>query len=90
MDSCIHKDWSNNCTIVILRLRRGWILPSRPPQRPLAVCDPMVCSVVSPLLRWNQIPVCLEEANLLLQSDLHENAHEVVQFTDCFGALVCS
>ena len=36
-------------------------------------------------------PVCLEEANLLLpQSDLHENAHEVVQFTDYFGAQVCS
>ena len=26
------------------------------------------------------------EANLLLlQSDLHDNVHEVVQFTDCFG-----
>ena len=84
MDSCIHKDLSNNCTIVILR--RGWILPGRPPQRPLVVCDPMVCSVVSPLLRWNQIPVSLEEVNLLLQSDLHENVHEVLQFTDCFGA----
>ena len=82
MDSCIYKDWSNNYTIVILHLRRGWILPSRPSQRPLAVCDPMVFSVVSPLLRWNQIPVSLEETNLLLQLDLHENAHEVLQFTD--------
>ena len=36
-------------------------------------------------------PVCLKEANLLLpQSDLHENAHEVVQFTDYFDAQVCS
>ena len=59
-------------------LRRDWILPGRPPQCPVVGCYPMVCSVVSPLLRWNQIPVSLEEANLLLQLDLHENTHEVL------------
>ena len=70
-------------------LRRGWIFPGRPPQCPLVGCHLMVCSVVSPVQRWNHFLVRLE-ANLLLQLDLHENAHEVVQFTDCFGAQLCS
>ena len=72
-------------------LRRGWILPGRPSQCPLVGRYPMVCSMVYPVQRWNHFPVRLKEANLLLlQSDLHENAHEVVQFTDYFGAQVCS
>ena len=71
-------------------LRHRCILPGRPPQCPLVGCYPMVCSVVSPVQWWNHFFVSLEEANLLLQSDLHENAYEVVQFTDCFGAQVCS
>ena len=79
-------------------LHRRWILPGRPPhilpghlpQCPLVGCYPMMCSVVSPVQRWNHFFVRLEETNLLLQSDLHENVHEVVQFTDYFGAQVCS
>ena len=70
-------------------LRRGWILPGRPSQCPLVGRYPMVCSVVYPVQRWNHFLVRLE-ANLLLQSDLHENAHEVLQFTDCFSAQLCS
>jgi len=55
----------------------------------MAVSDGVLGSVSSTTVE--PFPVCLEEANLLLpQSDLHENEHEVVQFTDCFDAQVCS
>ena len=66
-------------------LRGGWILPGRPPQCPLVGWHPIVCSVVSPVQRWNQFPI-RHSANLLFpQSELHDNAHEVVQLPRIFA-----